>query len=192
MKTITILCALTAAIFFQGCASGPGGDEGVSASVSASDLNAKALRALNNLYAKNDKARQMGPAAAGILVFPDIVKAGFLGAGAFGYGVLFEHGQPTGYYSMAAGSYGFQAGIQKFGFALMLIDAKGLAALHKLGGWNFGGSPEIVVVDKGIARSLSIATLEGGTYAFFFNQSGLMGGIGLEGSKITRIYPTRP
>ncbi len=30
-----------------------------------------------------------------------------------------------------------------------------------------------------------------GTYAFFFNQRGLMGGLGLQGSKITRIHPPR-
>jgi lipid-binding SYLF domain-containing protein len=29
------------------------------------------------------------------------------------------------------------------------------------------------------------------TYAFFFNQRGLMGGLGLQGSKITRIDPPR-
>jgi lipid-binding SYLF domain-containing protein len=45
------------------------------------------------------------------------------------------------------------------------------------------------VVDKGVAKSLSTTTLQKGVYAFIFNQKGLMGGIGLQGSKITKIHP---
>jgi lipid-binding SYLF domain-containing protein len=38
---------------------------------------------------------------------------------------------------------------------------------------------------------MTTATIQKGIYAFFFNQRGLMGGIGLQGSKISRIYPNR-
>ena len=47
----------------------------------------------------------------------------------------------------------------------------------------------INIVDKGMATSLTTTTLAPGTYAFFFNQRGLMGGLSLQGSKITRIRP---
>jgi len=52
-----------------------------------------------------------------------------------------------------------------------------------------GSAPTLVVVDEGISKSLSTNTIDKGTYAFFFNQRGLMAGLGLQGSKITRIEP---
>jgi len=193
MKSLTLLCIAAVTLFFQGCASGPGGNEGMRASVSASDITALSQRALDSLYSKNAKARRLGPGAASIVVFPEVIKAGYMGGGLFGYGNLFQNGKPTDeYFSIGAVSYGLQAGFQKFGLALMLMDGEAVTKLHRSGGWNLGSAPHIVIFNKGIARSLSIQTLQKGTYAFFFDQKGLMAGLGIEGSKVTRIYPTRP
>jgi hypothetical protein len=43
------------------------------------------------------------------------------------------------------------------------------------------------VIDKGVAGSISTTTLNEGTAAIFFDQKGLMGGLGFEGTKITRL-----
>jgi hypothetical protein len=45
----------------------------------------------------------------------------------------------------------------------------------------------VVFVDKGMAKSFTSDTLHSGIYAFTFDQRGLMGGLGLQGSKIMRI-----
>jgi len=66
-----------------------------------------------------------------------------------------------------------------------------LGYLHRSGGWELGTGPSIVVVDKGLAKSLSTTTVREGVYAFFFAQKGLMAGLGLQGSKITEITPDR-
>ena len=63
--------------------------------------------------------------------------------------------------------------------------------LHRSGGWELGTGPSIVVVDKGLAKSLSSTTVREGVYAFFFAQKGLMAGLSLQGSKITEITPDR-
>jgi lipid-binding SYLF domain-containing protein len=65
-----------------------------------------------------------------------------------------------------------------------------LIYLDKSGGWAIGTGPSIVVFDKGAARSLTTTNLRSDVYAFVFSQQGLMGGIGLEGSKITKINPS--
>lgn len=70
-----------------------------------------------------------------------------------------------------------------------MMDDAAFRDLNRSGGWEIGGSPSLVVVDKGMAASLTNATINRGIYAFFFNQRGLMGGLGLQGSKITRIQP---
>jgi hypothetical protein len=61
--------------------------------------------------------------------------------------------------------------------------------LDKSGGWAIGTGPSLVVLDQGAARSLTTTNLRSDVYAFVFSQRGLMGGIGLEGSKITKISP---
>ena len=47
--------------------------------------------------------------------------------------------------------------------------------------------PSVVIVDAGMARALTTTTLQNDVYAFIFDQKGLMAGVGLQGSKITRI-----
>ena len=58
-------------------------------------------------------------------------------------------------------------------------------------GWEIGALPSLTIVDTGVARSLSSTTLQKGMYAFFFGQKGLMGGLSLQGAKITRIHPDK-
>jgi lipid-binding SYLF domain-containing protein len=59
--------------------------------------------------------------------------------------------------------------------------------LNTSGGWEVGVGPSIVVVDTGVARTLTTSTIQSDIYAFIFDQKGLMAGIGIQGSKITRI-----
>jgi starch phosphorylase len=44
-------------------------------------------------------------------------------------------------------------------------------------------------VDEGFGKSMSVTTLRKGVYAFIFSQKGLMAGLGLQCSAITRITP---
>jgi Na+(H+)/acetate symporter ActP len=39
----------------------------------------------------------------------------------------------------------------------------------------------------GMARTITSSSLTGDVYAFVFGQQGLMGGVGLQGTKITRL-----
>ena len=153
----------------------------------AAQLNADGQAALSRLYAQSDRARRYARDARAILVFPKIVKAGFMIGGQGGEGVLFVHGRPTAYYKIGAASFGFQAGGQSFSYALFLMNDSALRYLNKSDGWAIGSGPSVVVVDKGAAMSTTSTTLAKDVYAFPFGQKGLMAGLGLEGSKITRI-----
>ena len=151
------------------------------------ELHRDASGALKNLYEKNTAARLLGEKAVAVLVFPDIVKAGFMFGGQIGDGVLLKRGKPAGYYNSVAASYGLQAGLQVFGYALFFMNDGALAYLDKSEGFELGVGPSIVVVDAGIGKSLTTTTITQDVYAFIFDQKGLMGGIGIQGSKITRI-----
>ena len=153
----------------------------------AAQLNADGKAALNRLYAQSDRASRYARDARAILVFPKIVKGGFMIGGQGGEGVLFVGGRPTGYYKIGAVSFGLQAGGQSFSYALFLMNDKALTYLRKSDGWAIGSGPSVVVVDKGAAMSRTSTTLAEDVYAFPFGQKGLMAGLGLEGSKITPI-----
>jgi len=157
------------------------------AAASAQELNRKASQAREHLYATNPTARLLGQKAKAVLVFPSILKAGFLFGGQIGEGVLFKGGKPSGYYNSVAASYGLQAGAQVFGYALFFMNEGALAYLDKSEGFELGVGPSIVVVDEGVGKSITSTTLTQDVYAFIFDQKGLMAGIGIQGSKITRI-----
>jgi lipid-binding SYLF domain-containing protein len=162
----------------------------VALAASASEIDRSATAALRTLYANTPGAKNLAAQAKGVLVFPSIVKGGFIIAGQYGDGALRKQGgQTVGYYRSLAASYGLQAGVQSFGYALLFMDDESLAYLEHSNGWEIGTGPSVVVLDKGFAKSLSSTTLRKGIYAFIFSQKGLMAGLGLQGSKITQITP---
>jgi lipid-binding SYLF domain-containing protein len=156
---------------------------------SASEIDSKVTVALQMLYKTTPGAKELASNAKGILVFPDIVKAGFIIGGQYGDGALRKKGITVGYYRSIAASYGLQAGVQSFGYVLFFMDDSSLRYLEKSEGWEIGTGPSVVLLDKGFGKNISSTTLRKGVYAFIFDQKGLMAGIGLQGSKITRITP---
>lgn len=151
------------------------------------ELYRDASGTLKNLYEKNTAARLLGEKAVAVLVFPDIVKAGFMFGGQIGEGVLLKRGKPVAYYNSVAASYGFQAGLQVFGYALFFMNDRALAFLDSSGGFELGVGPSLVVVDEGFGKSITSTTITQDVYAVIFDQKGLMGGLGVQGSKITKI-----
>jgi lipid-binding SYLF domain-containing protein len=154
---------------------------------SAEEINRDVKNSLEKLYAGSSKAKAFGEKAQGILVIPSIVKGGFMVGGKFGEGALLKGGKTAGYYNAIQVSYGLQAGLQKYGYALFFMNDSAMKWLDKSDGWEIGVGPTIVVVDVGASASTTTTTAQSDIYAFFFDQKGLMGGLGLQGTKITRI-----
>jgi lipid-binding SYLF domain-containing protein len=159
----------------------------LAASAQAIDRDARA--ALAKLYSHTPGAKALGDKAVGVLVFPSIVKGGFIIAGQFGDGALRKGNKTVAYYRSLAASYGFQAGVQAYGYVLFFMDDASLQYLDNSAGFELGSGPSLVVLDAGFGKNLSTTTLQKGIYAFIFDQKGLMGGIGIQGTKITKINP---
>lgn len=150
-------------------------------------LTQDAEAALQALYKHHPGAQALGEKAAGILVFPKIVRAGFIVGGSGGEGVLFKKGKTAGYYSSGSASVGLQAGIQSFGYAVFFVTDAELQKFQKSKGWDIGAAPTVVLVDAGAGKEINFLTSKDAVYAFVFSQEGLMAGIGLQGQKITRM-----
>jgi lipid-binding SYLF domain-containing protein len=134
--------------------------------------------ALAQLYASNPTAKAIGAKAKGILIFPSIVKAGLGVGGSFGEGELLMHGTVEKNYNSVSATVGPQ---------IFLMTDNAVKYLHESAGWEIGVGPTVVVVDDGVARNLSTSTLKDDAYAFIFDQKGLMAGVALEGTKITKV-----
>jgi lipid-binding SYLF domain-containing protein len=161
--------------------------EGLAASASEIDRDARA--ALDKLYKNTPGSKALADKAVAVLVFPNIVKGGFIIAGQFGDGALRKNGKSVAYYRSLAASYGFQAGVQAFGYVLFFMDDASVKYLDNSEGFELGVGPSLVVLDAGFGKNMSTTTLQKGVYAFIFDQKGLMGGMGIQGTKITRINP---
>ena len=159
----------------------------LAASASAIDRDARA--SLDKLYKNTPGSKALADKAVAVLVFPSIVKGGFIVAGQFGDGALRKNGKTIAYYRSLAASYGFQAGAQAFGYVLFFMDDASVKYLDNSAGFELGTGPSLVVLDSGFGKNLSTTTLKKGIYAIIFDQKGLMGGVGIQGSKITKINP---
>jgi lipid-binding SYLF domain-containing protein len=159
----------------------------VAHAASKEDLVRDADHALQILYRTNPIAADLGKKARAVLVFPSIIKAGLIFGAAYGEGVLKQGSKIDGYYNSFTGSWGLQAGAQSYGYAVFLMSAKAVRYIHRTHGWEIGVGPTVVIVDEGVAKNLSTSTLKDDAYAVIFDQEGLMLGISLEGTKISRI-----
>jgi lipid-binding SYLF domain-containing protein len=155
----------------------------------AAEIDRDATAALALLYQTTPAAQRLASSAKAILIFPSIVKAGFIVGAQYGDGALRKGGKTVACYRMTAASYGLQAGVQSFGYAMFLMTDGAVAYLNQSRGWEVGVGPSIVVVDEGMGRALTTTTAKDDVYAFIFGQKGLMAGLGLQGSKITQIDP---
>lgn len=156
---------------------------------SKSDLAARSEVALNDLYAKNPATRQLGEKAKAILVFPDILKAGLVIGGQGGNGTMFENGRPVGYYNIAGGSFGLQAGVQQFSQAYFFNTEEALKTFRETKGFQGGVAASAVAADFGANAALTSSTMQKPVVVATWGQSGIMAGATIEGAKITEINP---
>lgn len=154
---------------------------------SAEDLDHDARQALETLYKAHPIAEDLASTAKAILVFPNIVKAGLVFGGSYGEGVLLKGSEVVDYYNSVTGSWGLQAGAQSYAYAVFLMTDEAVSYLEKSKGWEIGVGPTVVLVDEGLAKNLSTSSLKNDAYAFIFSQQGLMAGLSIEGTKISRI-----
>jgi lipid-binding SYLF domain-containing protein len=152
-------------------------------------VDREARTALDALYAKTPAAKALAPKAVGILVFPNIKKAGLIIGGQFGEGALIRGGKTVAYYSIAGGSWGLQAGVQKYSGAMFFMTENSLKQLDKADGFEIGVDPSVVLVDEGVAKSITTTSTQKEIYVFNFGQKGLMAGVSIAGNKISKIQP---
>ena len=183
IKYLRLILAAPLFLFAVACSTNPtvanGGDP---------ELEAQAREALQQLFDSTPKAKDLQYQAKAVVVFPSIVKAGLLVGAQGGKGVMFSpDGRILGYYRVRGLSYGMQAGAQTFSEAMFLMTDSAITELTSGTGLSVGVGPSVVVVDAGMAKSMTTTTMKSDVYAFIFGQQGLMAGLGVQGQRIVKF-----
>lgn len=125
--------------------------------------------------------------AKGILVFPNIVKAGFIIGAEFGEGALRINGKTVDYYRTTGASFGLQVGAQTKSIIIVFLEDEALRKFRNSAGWEAGVDGSIALVGTGAGGSIDSTNISDPIIAFAFGNKGLMLNLTLEGSKYTRI-----
>ncbi len=150
-------------------------------------INASVRLTLDQFFAQRPGARELANSAAGVLVFPTVVKAGFGVGGEYGQGAMLIRGTPVGYYNIVSASFGFQLGASSRSVIIMFMTPRALAGFNNKAGWKVGVDGSVTLITLGAGASIDTDKITSPVIGFVLDQKGLMYNLTLEGSKISRI-----
>jgi lipid-binding SYLF domain-containing protein len=177
---IAIYIALTAVlVLLAGSAPGDAGTAG--------EINAGVNATLDRIYRQIPGTRALAGRAAGVLVFPTVIKAGIGVGGEYGEGAMRVGGKTAGYYNTISASVGFQLGAQAKSVIIMFMTGDALASFQRVDGWKVGVDGSIALITVGAGGSFDSEKVTSPVVGFILDNKGLMYNLTLEGSKISRI-----
>jgi lipid-binding SYLF domain-containing protein len=150
-------------------------------------INAGVDPTLARLYTTVNGSHELVSKARGVLVFPSVIQAGFWIGGRYGEGALRVGGQTAGYYSTAGGSFGQQIGGQSKSIVYLFMTQDALERFRNSEGWAVGADATVAVVKVGANGNIDTSTATAPVQAFVLTNAGLMAGVSLENTKITRL-----
>jgi lipid-binding SYLF domain-containing protein len=165
------------------------GEMRVAEAASAAKIDAEANETLHSFVRQVPGARELANKAAGILVFPSVIKAGFGFGGEYGEGILLNRDRVDGYYNLISGSFGFQIGVQQRSIIIMFMTQDALDGFRRRAGWKVGVDGSVAVITVGIGGSIDTDKIVSPVIGFIIDPKGLMYNLTLEGTKISRINP---
>ena len=163
------------------------GLSGQTHAASAQEIDIKVQSALDQFKEEVKGGARFLERAEGVLVFPDVIKAGIGIGGEYGEGALLVDGRTVQYYSTAAASIGFQLGAQQKTVILVFLDAGKLKDFRASDGWEAGVDGSVALIEWGAGRNINTIEIDAPIVGFVFNNKGLMYNLTLEGSKFTKI-----
>ncbi|WP_338925245.1 hypothetical protein IHE33_06620 [Mycetohabitans endofungorum] len=150
-------------------------------------INTSVNETLARLYTTANGSRELVAKSRGVLVFPSVVSAAFIVGGQYGEGALRVGGETAGYYSTATGSFGLQAGAQSKALVFLFMTQDSLDKFRNSEGWAVGADATVAVLKVGVNGKIDTTTATAPVQAFVLTNAGLMAGVSLEGTKVTKL-----
>jgi len=151
------------------------------------EIDTQVNETLSRLFGTVKGSKELVSKANGVLVFPSVIKAGFIAGGEYGKGALRVAGKTVGYYSTAAGSFGLQAGAQSKAVIFLFMTHEALNSFRNSKGWSVGGEGSVALLKVGANGEIDTTTATAPVEAIVLTNAGLMGDVSLAGTKISRL-----
>lgn len=180
-KNISLTVAFCLAFFLFSLSPTP------SHAASATEINIGVAETLKRFKEEISGGDAFLEQAKGVLVFPSIIKAGFVVGGEYGEGALKVNGAIVDYYSTAAASFGFQLGAQSKSVVLVFMEDEALKNFQNSDGWKAGVDGSVAVIEWGVGEDINTVDIKDPIIGFVFSNKGLMYNLTLEGSKFTKL-----
>jgi len=154
---------------------------------SKEEIDAEVKQTLAAFYKHTSAGKDLAAKAAGMLVFPSVVKAGIGIGGEYGEGALLVKGKTVAYYNVASASIGFQLGAQARSQIILFMTDKVLGEFRNSEGWKAGVDGSVALATLGAGGAIDSETAQSPIIGFIFSNKGLMYNLTFEGSKITKL-----
>ncbi|RXV69286.1 hypothetical protein D1006_29895 [Burkholderia stabilis] len=171
-----------------GCTTTPDKPENASTSASKrQSIDASVNATLSRLYSTVPGSRELVGKSRGVLVFPNVLQAGFIVGGQSGNGALRVGGSTVGYYNTSSLSVGLQAGAQSKAIVFLFMTQDALDSFRKSDGWAAGADASVAVVKVGANGAVDTTTATAPVEVLVLTNAGLMGDLSVNGTKVTRL-----
>ncbi len=185
---VTSALVTSGGLSLAGCTTTPPSSDGSAANTGRRrTIDADVDATLTRLFETVKGSHELVGKARGALVFPSVLSAGFWIGGQYGQGALRIDGQTNGYYSLTAASFGLQIGAQSKAVILLFMTQGALDNFTHSQGWAAGVDATVAVLKIGANGNIDTSTATSPVEAIVLTNAGLMAGVSLEGSKISRL-----
>jgi len=184
-KRILRLTLAALLVLLAGCTTtGPGSGD---PDLERRNIDAGVDSALSELFRQVGGSQELVAQARGVLVFPAVLRAGFIFGVARGQGALRVGGETRSYHATTGGSLGLQAGAQSTAVFLLFMTDQALTRFQNSRGWTVGADASVTLLSVGANAQVTTATAQQPVVGFVLVNNGLMAGISLDGTRITQL-----
>jgi lipid-binding SYLF domain-containing protein len=185
LKTRLISALLGVLLVATGCTvTTPGGQN---PETRRQNINAGVDNALAELYRQVPGSKEMVANARGVLVFPAVLSAGFVFGASHGEGAMREAGRTTGFYRQTGGSWGLQVGAQSQAVYILFMTKEALDSFNSSRGWTAGANATVTMLSAGANAQATTSTIQQPVVGYVLSNGGLMAGLALDGTRISRL-----
>ncbi|APR38744.1 BPSL1445 family SYLF domain-containing lipoprotein [Paraburkholderia sp. SOS3] len=185
-----LISASAAAVFAActGCTTTTGSGESAATDMARrQSIDASVDGTLSRLYTSVKGSRELVSKAQGVLVFPNVLQAGFIVGGQHGDGALRVSGGTVGYYSTTSGSFGLTAGAQSKAIVFLFMTSDALDQFRKSQGWTVAGDASVALVKIGANGMIDTTSATAPVEVIVMTNAGLMADVSLAGTKVTPL-----
>ncbi len=149
-------------------------------------IDANTQRALTWMRESGEGTARLLDRAAGVLVFPDLVKMGFGVGGEFGEGTLIIDGETVAYYASAGKAFGLGPEADYKAEVILFMTEEALQSFRNSRSWKVGEHATVPLLTDA-ADGLATIGPEAPLIGLIFSEDGLVSNLGLDGTSVTRI-----